>query len=398
MTKDELIKKYSRSALAVKELLSDFQSCADFLLQGRSFAKNPNVSTIGKIFKHKTFLLDLLESKLISADELSYLFDNSTQLPMSDILKLSENLPLLEYVVKNALVSYKTFSKPFYSHEIYKSKMLNSNHFVENVLFDKYRRKQWSLLDLLDFGMSDSTNKSLRKTYFHTQYYVKLFRDFSSDIDPLVFIEFFKEKKAFSDFLRKSFMLHELFDSKANESLKLEYIKRILDNIENTEEMFAFTINFDDGFFLKPALQNFLFTVEHITKLNEFVREVVCDERSWYRKRYFNLDEIVDQHNTMSFFQFLENEYTDPRLLKVHAIDKENAQEIVELTRVYMALCSFLNDNNFMNLVQILSNSERSREVLKQIVFNNLIDQYDFESLQSILTKDEKKMKNKMNF
>lgn len=65
----------------------------------------------------------------------------------------------------------------------------------------------------------------------------------------------------------------------------------------------------------------------------------------------------------------------------------------------YEAVCNLkYSKKRKQEVFEILKNSETARSALKLLVDNNLLDQYDFETLKNLLNKTDNKKKIKMNF
>lgn len=74
-------------------------------------------------------------------------------------------------------------------------------------------------------------------------------------------------------------------------------------------------------------------------------------------------------------------------------------EKIFEYIEQYkMSIICAHNDEQFSELLRVLQNSEKARKNLRDILDNNLLDQYVFESLISLLAKDTEKKKIKFNF
>lgn len=81
---------------------------------------------------------------------------------------------------------------------------------------------------------------------------------------------------------------------------------------------------------------------------------------------------------------------------------KLNVVEFDEVLNMNLALLKFdlkfdLNEEQKAELRSLLQNSKSAQNILKRILENNLDDQYDFESLRNLLSKDENKRKLKLN-
>lgn len=126
------------------------------------------------------------------------------------------------------------------------------------------------------------------------------------------------------------------------------------------------------------------FSHNEITEYNFFnmiYQKVLCKKSS-----YNNSSKLVIDEETNKFVRRRE---INPRLLVL----------LNRAVSLYVAN-SFekLNFDERKEIAKITNHSEKAKKKLLQIVNSNLQDQYDFETLKNLLTKEEKKKRLKLNF
>lgn len=163
--------------------------------------------------------------------------------------------------------------------------------------------------------------------------------------------------------------------------------KRLLDN----EEINYFLSKFDTHYNLvrlfdqnrvltRYCFENFVFDNAVRELFDEFVRN----------SRF--CENCTDSEKDAIHF------YTYAKLWYSNKIRKKEDVEISRCIDSYELLhTSQYSLNQRQHLSEIVNNSSVAREVLKQIVDNNLIDKYSFEQLLNLLTNHSSKRKSKLN-
>lgn len=139
-----------------------------------------------------------------------------------------------------------------------------------------------------------------------------------------------------------------------------------------------------------PLLENLILNNFHGQDIADlytsfFVPQTVYDSACHSLKRYLDASTRSDNTNSTKSYS---DKYTESYL---------NDLEVV--CRIYHKLSKFsYSEQQRRELVDVLRGSKISQELFDQLAESNLLDTYDFESLKSILTKDSKKKKLKLNF
>lgn len=136
----------------------------------------------------------------------------------------------------------------------------------------------------------------------------------------------------------------------------------LLDKVQTVNEVKSF---YKNRSFLMHCFQNFVLNSNHIEKFDSLLHTV--------------------SNVKSGFFDSIKVAYeTDAEMLST-----------AESYRIFQLKYS---EKEKRELFHILKNSDNSREIFKQIVDSNLADQYSFEQLKELITKDSKKKKVKLNF
>lgn len=158
-----------------------------------------------------------------------------------------------------------------------------------------------------------------------------------------------------------------------NNKLTAEDVKYLLNGIVSVKQLDRLlTYN---GSLLKHILSEFILDKNDVDRFTEII-----ENNDWCKER--------DIHSIFDVIDYKINENNE-ELLKLN-----------ELNKIMYSLNSFnLNKEQKLNLIEVIQNSEFAQNTLKQLVENNLQDQYNFETLEDLLTKDDKKkLKIKFNF
>lgn len=111
------------------------------------------------------------------------------------------------------------------------------------------------------------------------------------------------------------------------------------------------------------------------------------------------------EHKVHSIFDFIRlyvthYEDADDRENWIEKDESKIDRDLLKLNKLNKCLYKFdFYKEQKLELAEVLKNNEIAQNRLIQIIDNNLEDQYDFDSLKNLLTKDDdKKLKIKFNF
>lgn len=150
---------------------------------------------------------------------------------------------------------------------------------------------------------------------------------------------------------------------------------------------------------LQKILKNFLLDTALVDKFNSIVQKTF--QNTSYKLGFgFNLsytnEDIKNVFDFIKFHQtFLENDDSE-FILRLPSFTNDELLKLNEINRSIFDLkftCSQIDE-----ILELVSRSEKSRSILLQLIENNLLDTYDFETLKNLLTKDDKKKKTTLNF
>lgn len=162
-------------------------------------------------------------------------------------------------------------------------------------------------------------------------------------------------------------------DSKITES----DLKYMLNKIDSAYELKSLVHN---PILLRHILNEFLLDKELLHKFNEILK-------NWKRGI---------ENNIYNIFDYMD--VSIPICRSNKDIDEEEQKELQSLKEVNKYLCSF-NEEQRLTLSKAVKNNDKAFDILRSVVESHLEDQYSFEALKSILTKDSKKqLKTKFNF
>lgn len=160
---------------------------------------------------------------------------------------------------------------------------------------------------------------------------------------------------------------HRLFENLIeNEKLTNNDLRDLLNEIDDLYGLCNFCQN---SSLIKKVLNEFLLNKKNIDRFNKIV-----ENSGWY-----------DERNIHTVFDLLEDFYkTDQKLLKLNKLNR--------------GLCDIKFDiDQKLKLVDVLKNNEKAQNMLMSFTEANVHDQYDFEQLKNMLTKDREKKKGKIN-
>lgn len=145
-------------------------------------------------------------------------------------------------------------------------------------------------------------------------------------------------------------------------------LKYLLNKIDNIKELLKLSRN---TYLIKHLLDNFVLDENIVSNLNTI---------SQYTKNSTKLESA----DTLNVFDFIEYYNDDTHLL-----------ELIDSTKLVFSLT--FNDTERKEIFDLIQHSEYAKNMLRQVVESNLEDQYNFETLRRLLTKDAEKRKTKLN-
>lgn len=168
-----------------------------------------------------------------------------------------------------------------------------------------------------------------------------------------------------------------------NNKLTNDDLKYLLDKINTLRELDRLWHN---TFLIKHILKELVLDTETVNRFNKLI-----ENDDWCKKE--NVHTIFDKIEYPLIHRW---DHTTKEFVVLDLNDESIDQELVKLTELNRFIHS-LNSNQTLELIEILRNNEKSKNILMSLIENNLQDQYTFESLKNILSKDDNKRKSKIN-
>lgn len=181
---------------------------------------------------------------------------------------------------------------------------------------------------------------------------------------------------------------HDNFFSKIVEHKILtdKNIDFLLNTIHNRRELETFIMN---PKLIERCLSSYCLTHQHVDHLDSIARNT----------RYVHHFNVFGEVESQNFFNYLRTALTSENSYLSKLPNVKDLQVLLETNEaLYSLKNSKLTKEQQVEIVEILKNNETARNTLKSIVEVDLLDQYDFEQLKNVLSKDDNKKKIKMNF
>lgn len=146
-------------------------------------------------------------------------------------------------------------------------------------------------------------------------------------------------------------------------------------------------VTFDD-------LKYFLSKIDNEKLLNK-----LCDDNNLFLAKYCFDNFLFDESTLQKYTKILRKNGVDQNLFFSYVQRNFSSASWSDPTENYRKIYELLKrPTQRQKIYSIVQNSEKAKNTLLQILNNNLLDQYGFEQLKSLLTRDEEKKKTKLNF
>lgn len=255
---------------------------------------------------------------------------------------------------------------------------------IDEAFLHQYLAKTITLSDfLLSF---EKTNKILGYSYQEidsaalAEALKKGLIRFKEAVDEMKKLKTSKQESFFKIFLAPSCLVIDILlkDQEVNQEEMKENVKYVVNNITTPFEMNQLSYNRK---LIAYVLDNFLFSEKALSTFDAIIKQY---------------SDIFD--NTTSFLEYLSNLRLNLKL--------NDDGEIFHKDSLSLRAISFLksltidkNNSLFDELCEIFSKHQESKQILFQIIENNLEDVYKTaDQLQRIISKPLNKMKSKLNF
>lgn len=214
----------------------------------------------------------------------------------------------------------------------------------------------------------------------------------------------------FDSFAKNSFLVCYLLDNNilsfkelVDKSLTIEWSSKLFDydserclkKLINKQELFDTLIKNN-----LICLEDLMYLLNNVEYYDEI--EGLCKNNPLIKKILAEF--LLDKDITNRFSDMIEKSGRHIDIFKVIENNNFNknksSEKLLELNKLNKLFHEFSCDREQkLEIAKILRNSEVARNTFKSIIENNLLDQYSFEQLKNILTKnDNKKLKTKFNF
>lgn len=342
---------------------------------------------INEFFQQKNQFFDkLIELNALCREDILYLFDKLKDGEFSTLRSFTENVQLLTYCIE--CIDESDFKKFVDLYLFHREQEKGLCKFSYEMFFSLLEEGEW----LQSFLASKScTSENVQYLIDNISTYHELWRFddcvyFLKQIVEKGYIKLDELVDKYCSFANKTLLEDEKNDTDEDHPL-LWLIHKV--------DLWRSFLKLGEEVVTHQSLRHFLNKIENSKLLDK-----LCDDNNLFLAKYCFDNLIFDENILQKYTKLKRKNGVDQNLFFDYVQQNFNAARWSNPTKRYRKIyATFKQPTQRQEIYSIVQKSERAKNTLLQIVDNNLLDQYSFESLKTILTKDDtKKLKIKMNF